>query len=464
MKVELIGSNGPVSGTMLLIDFDGFQNLVDCGLFSGTRAEVLNRNRDLPFEASGLHSVLLTRAHLLSSGNLPSLVQAGFSGSIFSTLGTQDLCGAYLRDAALAREDEAAYINARREDSATVKPLYSLDDAEFALYSFNGIAYNRTFHILRDLCGTFLGAGNMPGSSIVVVDAKTANGDKRLVYAGNLGIDSHPFLSPPSPPRDVHYLIVKSGIGLKRQEAMAQAENRLAEAIGKTVSAGGKIIVPGRGTGSGLVLIDAIHRLKKAGRLPEFPIYLDSPFAVNIEEFLRHHGPEFRRPIRDRLLEEADPFGLKAVHYCRRDAESKKLQKSDEPALIITPAHNGETGRCVAWLDACLEDPKNLILLIEPIYGNTLASHLSKGEKKVRLLDQEREVAANVMECKALYCLADQAQIADYVADLRHASPKLERVYVIPEFEEPAAELLETIRSEAKVSAEILKYGDSFSI
>jgi len=465
MILQFFSNTGTVSGSMIWLDFEGFAVLVECGLHSGAAAECARRDRVLPFEPVSIHSVVISRACPACCGNIPSLVKRGFNGTVYTTQASRDLCSAALRGTALTLEEEAAGLNAAAKGGAQpAEPLYTTDDAEFSLYSFNGLNYHRTFHILRDLRCTFLDAGNLLGSAIVVLDAKTEEGQKRIVYTGELGRAGHPVLRPPEVPNQVTTLILKAGFGHKTHEAKDLAEKRLLGLVRRTIQKGGRIIAPGPSVGSALLVVNALHRLWAEKMVAPFQLYVDSPLAVHVSEGLRHHAECFPAEVRARFLTEEDPFGFGRLQYLRSAERSEQLAASPEPCMIIAPAEDCNSGPAQRHLRAALGDPRNMILFTNEMPKGTPAQRLQAGEKTVRILGEEVKVAAEVARVDAFNGIADREELLNFVNLVRDSSPDLSEVYVLPEGLDPERSFVKALEKEIRVPVKVPSYGESFGI
>jgi metallo-beta-lactamase family protein len=248
MRLTFLGAAQEVTGSMFLLEVDSGSILVDCGFFQGARAESRRRNRALPSQAVRASTAILTHAHIDHSGSLPTLVKAGFRGSIHATPATRDLCAIMLRDSARIQEADAAYLNAKFADDpdfVKVEPLYDEQEAVSSLEHFVSVPYHHAFQPLPGVTATFLDAGHILGSAEIVLDVDASVGRRRVVFSGDLGRRGLPIIRDPEyPARPIDYVIMESTYGDRVHANVQEMRGELARVIGETVARGGKVIVP----------------------------------------------------------------------------------------------------------------------------------------------------------------------------------------------------------------------------
>jgi len=466
MRLQFYGAAGNTTGSMHVLDFEGFRILLDCGLYQGRRQEYYDRNLNFPFPPESIHSVLLSHAHIDHSGNLPNLVKQGFKGTVFTTTATQDLCGAMLRDSAHIQEKDVEFVNKKRakRGEPPVAPLYTMADADASLFHFNGIHYHRVFHVLRDLRCAYYDAGHILGSALTVIDARANGATRRVVYTGDLGRFNLPILRDPEVPTEVDTLIIESTYGGRRHSDIAQVEQQLAEIVRRVVDRHGKIIIPSFSVGRSQELVYSLHNLSKRGELPEIPVYVDSPLAVNATEIFRHHQECFDEETRAMILLHEDPFGFDRLEYVRSVQRSKELNDLRQPCIIISASGMCEAGRILHHLRNNVGDKRNLILFIGFQAENTLGRRLVDHQPVVRIFGEEQVVRAEVERLDAFSAHADSAELINFVQLVVHRSRDLRRIFIVHGEPDQSAALADRIAYETGIKAVIPQRGEAFDI
>src|ERR1035438_2355782 len=300
MKLTFWGAAGTVTGSMHLLENDGKRYLLDCGLFQGRRKDADLKNRHLPFPGDSIDAVVLSHAHIDHSGNLPTLVKHGFAGPIFSTPATIDLCNWMLRDTAHIQEKDAEFLNKRQEKrqaagqgrpngNGIVQPLYTTPDAERTLPLFRPVPYHQPFQLSGTLSYEAYDAGHILGSSCVVLNETSGGAPLRLTYSGDVGRPNLPIIRDPEkmPPTD--YLIMESTYGGRLHKHVEHVVNKLADVVNRTARRGGRIIVPAFAVGRTQQLVLLLHQLFNEKRIPNIPLFVDSPLALNVTQVHRDH-------------------------------------------------------------------------------------------------------------------------------------------------------------------------------
>src|SRR5919107_875952 len=300
-RLTFWGAAGQVTGSMHLLEAAGARILLDAGLFQGRRAETHTLNLQLPFDARRIDSVVLSHAHIDHTGRLPLLVKDGFHGPVYATPATRDLSAVMLADAAHIQEKDYEFLQRRGKAGLESEPLYSLRDAVAVQDLMIGVPYRRVFYVRKHLALDFLEAGHILGSA--AVDLRVSEGgNHRLVFSGDIGRSGLPIVRNPEPPTGpIDTLVVEATYANRQHDSFEQAESRLGAAVQRTAARGGKVLIPAFAVGRAQELIYSLHRLFRAGQIPDVPIYLDSPLGVDITTVFRMHPEVFDR--REELIE-----------------------------------------------------------------------------------------------------------------------------------------------------------------
>jgi len=400
MKITFLGGVETVTGSMYLIRTNKRNILLECGLFQGKRDESYARNRKVPVDIRRLDAVVLSHAHIDHSGNLPNLVKSGYDGPIYATHPTYDLCGAMLPDSGRIHEGDVAYVNKKRQRDGQppMEPLYTEADALRTLRYFVGVGYNRPTDIGRGIRVTFLDAGHILGSAMVLLESEERGRTTRLLFTGDLGQPKLPIVRDPTPMPPADYLMLESTYGDREHPPGQDTQSQLADIVNTVAERGGRIIIPAFAVGRTQDIVYDLHQLTHAGRIPELPIYVDSPLAVNVTEIYRMHPDCYDQETWDFLAESAsdDPFGFYRLRYVRSVQESKELNEMAHPLIIISASGMAEGGRVQHHLKHAIGNPKNAVLITGWQAPYTLGRRIAEEEPVVRIFGESFERRAEV--------------------------------------------------------------------
>ncbi len=403
MKITFHGAARTVTGSQHLVEVNGRQILLDCGLYQGKRQEAFERNRTLPFDTSKVDVMVLSHAHIDHSGNIPNLVKSGFKGDIYATFATRDLCAVMLLDSAHIQEGDVEFVNKKRQRNGEppVQPLYTQEDATASLRNFHAISYDRQTEIIPGVTLTYVDAGHMLGSAIVILNSEDhdANRDVTLVFSGDLGQPGLPILRDPTQVDRADVLIMESTYGDRLHGTYQDSEKELERVVVETYKRDGKLIIPSFAVGRTQEIVYALHKMSLAHKIPHMPIYVDSPLAVNVTSVFVHHPEAYDDETRQFITGNkgvTDPFGFADLHYTRSVDESKELNFLREPAVIISASGMAEAGRIQHHLANNIEDARNTILIAGYQAENTLGRRIQDKEPTVRIFGETYHLRAHV--------------------------------------------------------------------
>ena len=435
MKLTFWGAAGTVTGSMHLLETGGKRILLDCGLNQGRRKEADAKNRNLPFVGSTIDEVVLSHAHIDHSGNLPSLVKTGFSGPIFTTPATIDLCKWMLLDTAHIQEKDAEFLNKRLEhrkrsgqENGVVTPLYDTADAERTLPLFRAVPY-RTPHALADgIEYVAYDAGHILGSSSIVIHDRSGAAPVRLAFSGDVGRPGLPIIRDPEPMPPADYLIMESTYGGRLHKQSTHVLNKLADVVIRTAKRGGRVIVPSFAVGRAQQLVLLLHQLFNEKRIPTIPIFVDSPLAINVTDVHRAHPECFDEETRRYLESGEDPFGFKRLQYVREASESKKLNDMHGPMVVISASGMAESGRILHHLRNNIEDPRNTVLITGFQAQDTLGRKLIEKWPEVKIFGEPVRVRSEIASLDELSGHADQSELLEWIKPM---APTLRKVFLV---------------------------------
>ena len=428
MQVEFVGAvGGDVTGSRHIVHTGKARVLLDCGLFQGRRSETIVRNRDLGFRARNIDVMVLSHAHIDHSGALPRLYRQGYRGPIYCTPATRDLCAAMLEDSAEIQAQDAAYINKKIKRNGArmdpVEPLYDQKDVVGTLELMVSMPYHKPIAIAEGVELTFYDAGHVLGSAMVALDVDVVGERRRLVFSGDLGRKNMPILRDPEVPPGAACLLMESTYGDRNHDPIEQMEDELLEVIERTVARGGKVIVPTFALERAQEVIYALKQLQEQGRLPRIPVYVDSPLTVKLTDVFRIHPECFDQHAREILTTGDSPFDFQGLRYVSSVEDSKAIDQSDEPAVVISASGMCEFGRVVHHLVATIGNRKNAVLIVGFQAQHTLGRRLVEQRTRVRIFGVERERHAEVVVLNGFSAHAGQDDLLAYAEAVREAGP-----------------------------------------
>ena len=417
--------------------------LLDCGQFQGRRKEAEARNRTFPFRVEDILAVMLSHAHIDHSGNLPTLVKNGFHGPIHASPGTADLCRPMLADSASLQEKDAEFLNKRilrrktlpipvADRDQLVEPLYTQQDAERTFPLFHPIPLHTPTDIGPGLRYQSFEAGHMLGSTCMLLDLESEGRKVRLGFSGDLGRAGLPILRDPEKLPGADYLILESTYGDRVHEPIRAVAERLADIVKRTYARGGRIIVPAFAVGRTQQLVLVLHQLINEQRIPPFPIFVDSPLAVNVTEVFRKHPELFDEEAQSFLTNHQDPFGFSRLTYIRDVNQSKALNDLHGPFMIISASGMCEGGRVLHHLKNNIGNPRNTVLLTGYQAENTLGRRIEEGQKEVPIFGDLMPLRAEVEALDALSGHADRDEMLAWIEPIARGLKKVFLVHGEP--------------------------------
>jgi len=492
LSLTFHGAARTTTGSRHLLSLDGARVLFDCGLYQGRRAETWERNHYFGFDPASLHCVLLSHAHIDHSGNLPNLVRQEFQQPIYCTPATADLCRIMLRDSAFIQEKDAEWLRGHlrkhsrdrsgkgrgrssarsvpsvlsvpskgaaqsgerskhndprstihdsrstppkgprsRSGATAIEPLYTMEDAERSLRFFQSVDYHRSFNVAPGVEAVFQDAGHILGSASVTLNIQRGNSVQRLAFSGDIGRVGLPLLRDPEIPSGVDWLLMEGTYGARTHDPIAEAKEELRQTITRVAARGGKIIVPSFAIERTQEIIYYLSQLYNENHLPQIPVYVDSPLAINATEVFRLHTECFDEETRKILLHHNDPFNFNRLTYVRDVEESKRLNSITFPCMIISASGMCEAGRILHHLRNSIEDPKNCIMFVGYQAEGTLGRKIVERQSEVNIFGEPHRLRAEVVTLNTMSGHADKNELYEYARAVKAASPNLKTVFLI---------------------------------
>ncbi|MEZ4960401.1 MAG: MBL fold metallo-hydrolase [Saprospiraceae bacterium] len=430
MKIKFCGAAREVTGSAHLITLDdGFKILLDCGLYQGYSDKMKDFNETWLFDPREINCVVLSHAHIDHSGRLPKLIRDGYNGPIYCTHATRSLCAIMLLDSALIQERDAEFYNKHRgkKTGKTREPLYDKNDVKRTMDKFITYSYGKTFEVYPGVEVVFRDAGHILGSASVGLKIAEKNGENiRFGFTGDIGRPNRPILRDPQPMDNLDYLICESTYGDKEHEAAPEEVDHLLRIIKETcLEKKGKLIIPAFSVGRTQEIVYIMDKLEHAGKLPKVPVYVDSPLAVNATIIFGSHPECYDSELSSYLLKDPNPFGFNNLTYIKEVEQSKRLNNSKEPCIIISASGMANAGRVKHHLYNNISNPANTVLIVGYCSPDTPGGALRRGEKFLRLFGESKQVRCDVEVMDSFSAHADRSEIADFVANQRNSVRKL---------------------------------------
>jgi metallo-beta-lactamase family protein len=416
MRIEFLGGVGTVTGSKYLLEHNGRRLLVDCGLFQGLKQLRLRNWEPLPVKASEIDAVLLTHAHMDHSGYVPRLVKLGFKGPVYCSGATRDLCELLLPDSGRLQEEEADFANRHGHSKhKPALPLYTQEEAGAALKRFETIPFDKEHSPWPGWSWRLKRAGHILGAASVHISWTGGS----ILFSGDLGRSDDLVMRPPESPGQADYVVVESTYGDRRHRDV-DTLMALADVVNRTAARGGVVVIPSFAVGRAQTILHCIHLLKKAHRIPDMPVYLNSPMAADATRIFRHHLDEHR------LSAEQCATMSKEVTIANTVEESKRLSTLTFPSIIVSASGMATGGRVLHHLKTYAPDARNTILFAGFQAAGTRGAALVGGSEAVKIHGAYVPVRAEVANLDTLSAHADREQLLAWLGALR--TPK--RVFV----------------------------------
>lgn len=427
MKLTFCGAAGTTTGSQHLLEVNGKRILLDCGLYQGRRQDAYEVNCGFPhFAPESIDCVVLSHAHIDHSGNLPNLAKKGFRGNIYATDATRDLCQIMLADSARIQTHDIEWLNKHRvrEGLEPVEPLYSEYDAEQCLRLFVTVNYDRSMLIADGVMLTFLDAGHILGSAQVLLEVKDQDDGKtkRFLFSGDVGRSDNEILRDPVAAENIDFVLMESTYGGRMHEEPPHSDDQIEKIFQAALKRGGKILIPAFAVERTQELLVVIHRLMDEGRLPEIPVFVDSPMAVSATETYRLHPECFNKEVYETLFEKQNPFGFENLTLVRSVKGSMALNELKGRAIIIAASGMCEAGRILHHLKNLLGDPKTTVLFVGFCAEHTLGRRIREGDPEVSIFGKRHAVRAHVEAVDSFSGHADHGELLAWFG--RMSGPK----------------------------------------
>jgi metallo-beta-lactamase family protein len=466
MKIQFIGATESVTGSKhLVVTEKGKQVLLDCGLFQGMGKETAPLNAQLGLDPTKIEAVLLSHGHIDHSGNLPYLVKSGFSGRIYCTPATRDVCEILLLDSARIQEHDVAYINEKRKEKGLkpIKPLYTTRHVEICMRRFKTVPLNTEFRLNDELAFHFTDAGHIIGAAAIHLTAQENGKTTRLSYTGDVGRYHDLLLNPPAPFAQADYIICESTYGNKLHATALDAEPELARLVQYTcLEKKGRLIIPSFSLGRTQEIVYVLERLRNKKLLPGIGVYVDSPLSSKATEVVRKHTECYNPQVKEYLRADPEPFSFHGLSYIENVEDSKALNAHDEPCIILSASGMADAGRIKHHIKHAVGDAKNTILIVGYCSPRSLGSDLEQGNPQVHIFGEVFDVKAEVRTLYAFSAHADYRELLRYLSCQDAA--RVKKVFLVHGEAEGKSELRQRLLDEGYAGVVIPEKGEVFEL
>ncbi len=457
MKIRVLGAARTVTGSCYHLISDGLQVLIDCGMTQGKNADEINR-MPFPFDPKQIDYLLLTHAHIDHSGLIPKLVKDGFQGKIVTTTATADLVEIMLYDSAHIQEKDAEWLTKKSFRSGkdeVFEPLYTSEDVAASIPFFNRKQY-RTIEDLGGIKYRFIDAGHILGSGSLEIWFQSDNGEKKIVFSGDVGKNENPIIQDPEHIADADYVVVESTYGNRLHRGMEASIDEMVDAIKATFKKGGNVLFPAFAVGRTQDIIYILNKLIKEKRLNDLDVYIDSPLADKATKIYMAH-PEFFDAEAANLFSVKSTSGMR-IHFTATVEESQKLNKIKSGAIIIAGSGMCDGGRIRHHFKHNLWRPECSIIFTGFQVRGTLGRLIVDGIKSVRVLGEEIAVRAKVYTIGGFSAHADQKELLEWLGSFKNKP----EVFIVHGEENVALEFERVVNEKLNFKTRVPTKGEEF--
>lgn len=474
MKITFLGATKTVTGSNFLVEAAGEKFLVDCGMYQGSAEQEYQNEEPFAFNPQEIDFMLLTHAHIDHSGRIPKLYNEGYRNPIYAHKATCDLCSLMLPDSGHIQEMESEWKNKKRERKGEkpLPPMYTAEEAARSLEIFKQVKYDEIIEITPDIHVRFNDAGHMLGSSIIEIWVKENGKEEKAVFTGDLGNNDIPLLDSPTMIDSADYLVMESTYGSRLHIRNDDKAEMFLKIVSETLDNGGNVVIPSFAVGRTQEILYELDKIKEVNDDEEFkkqykklmksPVYVDSPLAISATEVFKDNMDLFDDETQLEIQKGDNPLDFDGLKFTMTADESKALNESKVPSIIISASGMCEVGRIKHHLKHNLWDSKNTILFVGYQAPGTLGHSIVNGAKKVKIFGEEIAVNARIEYIEGYSGHADQEWLMNFIYSFREQKPK--HIFLVHGEEESQEVLKEKIQLDAKIPVTIPNYGETYEM
>ena len=474
MRITFLGAAKTVTGSNFLVEAAGKKFLVDCGMYQGSAEEEYENEAPFGYNPEEIDFMILTHAHIDHSGRIPKLYNEGFRKPIYAHKATCDLCTIMLPDSGHIQEMEIEWKNRKRERKGEkpIDPLYTAADAIKCLDLFIPLKYDEIVEVAPGINIRLNDAGHMLGSSIIEIWANEDGKETKAVFTGDLGNNDIPLLSSPTMIDSADFLVMESTYGSRIHMRNDEKAELFLQIVSETIQNGGNVIIPSFAVGRTQEILYEINKIKETKEDKEFikryktlmkaPVYVDSPLAISATDIFRKNMDLFDDETQNQINRGDNPLEFPGLQFSMTSDESKALNESIIPSIIISASGMCEVGRIKHHLKHNLWNPKNTILFVGYQAPGTLGYSIVNGAKKVKIFGEEVAVNARIEYIEGYSGHADQEWLMNFVYSFRVQRPK--HIFLVHGEENSQEVLKQKIEEEIHIPVSIPEYGDKYEL
>ena len=436
--LTFLGGAGTVTGSRYLVEAGGERLMIDCGLFQGEKELRLRNWGPFPVDPSSIQWLVLTHAHLDHTGYIPRFINEGFRGQILATQATVDLAHLLLPDSGHLQEEDAAYANKKHfSKHEPALALYTYEEAVKALEFFRAVDESKPVEVSSHFALRFFPAGHILGARSIEVTVRENGATRTVLFSGDIGRYHQLIIREPAVPNGADVLLVESTYG-DRLHPADDFRSRLGSIAENTAARGGSVVIPAFAVGRTQELLYVFRELIAQGKMHSLPIYVDSPMAIDTTDLYRRHHEDHNPEMDNLEAQGIKPFSPPDVHFARSVEESKALNDSRFPTIIISASGMATGGRVLHHLARCLPDHRNTILFVGFQAAGTRGQIIQSGARTVKMYGEEVPIRAQIECMENLSGHADYGEILRWLGQL----PKAPKRTFLVHGEPPAAQAL----------------------
>lgn len=474
MNITFLGAARTVTGSNFLIEAAGKKILVDCGMYQGKAAQEMENSEDFLFDPLSIDFMLLTHAHIDHSGRIPKLYNEGFRAPIYAHRATVDLCSIMLPDSGHIQETEVEWKNRKRVRAGLdpLPPLYTAEEAAKCLEIFKPVEYDTIIDVADGVQVRFNDAGHMLGSAVIEIWVTEGNKTEKIVFTGDLGNNDIPLLDSPTMIESADYLVMESTYGSRLHMRNDDKAEMFLDIVSETLDHGGRVVIPSFAVGRTQEILYEIDKIKethlddeefqrKYEQLMRTPVFVDSPLAISATEIFKKNTDLFEEEIQEKLRNGDHPLEFPGLQFTRTADESKALNETYYPSIIISASGMCDIGRIKHHLKHNLWNPSSTILFVGYQAPGTLGRTIVDGADKVRIFGEEISINARIEYIEGYSGHADQEWLMNFVYSFIN---KPKHIFLVHGEEESQEVLKGLIEKNTKIPVTIPSYGETYEV
>jgi len=466
VSIYSLGAAQEVTGSKHILDVSGDLYLIDCGAFQGKRAETDAKNRDFNVPCDKLKAVVLTHGHYDHCGLIPLLATNGYEGSIYSTPATRDIANLVMMDSARIQARDAEYLTkqaTKHGEAFNWQPLFCEADVIQVINQFVTISYRRPTWLSKNVCLEFFDAGHILGSAMAVFTIIEDGKETKIAFTGDLGRKGKAIIRDPDVLPQVDYIVLESTYGDRLHESTDNALHMLEDKVKHLVRKRGKMIIPAFAVERTQELVYYFHLLTDKGAIPNVPIYVDSPMAVNATTIFQTHPECYDEKTYQAFIKHhKNPFGFNSLKFITSVDESKELNNLDGPMIIISADGMCEFGRVVHHLSNNIEKSSTIIALVGFMAHDTLGRRLQDGQREVKILGEWLRVRSEVIQINAFSAHADYREMGEWLDSFDNS--RLKGIFLVHGEEKAQAHLKSYLENKKYQNVKIIEYDNVYEL